>query len=187
MQEDSNSAVMGRALRLLPMIVVMITIFIFSMAPAEKSARTSGGILAAIVDCLEKMAHTTLSPETVDILHTLIRKCAHITEYAILGATVVFAYHPEISEFVSLRSDGASTADCGRSPLFITIPLAVSALYSASDEIHQLFVPGRSGEVLDVIIDSCGALIGILIMNHIYRRREKRAGKENDSEMQSMS
>ena len=181
MQEESNSAVMGRALRLLPMIVVMITIFIFSMAPAEKSASTSGGILAAIVDCLEKITHTTLSPETVDILHTLIRKCAHITEYAILGATVVFAYHPEITDFVHKKTDRS------KSPLFIIIPLVICALYSASDETHQLFVPGRSGEVLDVLIDSCGSLVGILIMNHIYRRREKRAGKENDSELQSMS
>ena len=73
MQEDSNSAVMGRALRQLPMIVVMITIFIFSMAPAEKSASTSSGILAVVVDCLEKMTHSTLSFETVDMLHTLIR------------------------------------------------------------------------------------------------------------------
>ena len=175
MQEESNSAVMGRALRLLPMIVVMTTIFIFSMAPAEKSAGTSGGILAVIVDLLEKMTATTFSAEALDIMHTLLRKSAHIMEYAILGATVVFAFYPEISDFVFSKSDGASPADCGRSPLFITIPLAVSALYSASDEIHQLFVPGRSGEVLDVIIDSCGALIGILITNAIYRRKERKA------------
>ena len=80
MQEESNSAVMGRALRLLPMIVVMITIFIFSMAPAEKSAGTSGGILAVIVDFLEKMTGSTFSAEALDIMHTLLRKSAHITE-----------------------------------------------------------------------------------------------------------
>ena len=172
MQEDSNSAVMGRALRLLPMIVVMITIFIFSMAPAEKSASTSSGILAVVVDCLEKMTHSTLSFETVDMLHTLIRKCAHITEYALLGASVVFAYHPEISDFVHKKTEGT------KSPLFIIIPLVICALYSASDETHQLFVPGRSGEVLDVLIDSCGSLVGILIMNHIYRRREAKSERE---------
>lgn len=174
MQEDNNSAVMGRALRLLPMIVVMITIFIFSMAPAEKSANTSGGILALVVDLLEKMTHSTLSAETVDILHTLIRKCAHITEYGILGATVVFAFYPEIYAYVYKKTGGL------RSPLFIVIPLMVSAMYSTSDEIHQLFVPGRSGEVLDVFIDSCGAMIGILIMNAIYKRKGKH-------EMQGMS
>ena len=172
MQEESNSAVMGRALRLLPMIVVMITIFIFSMAPAEKSASTSSGILAVLVDCLEKMTHSTLSPETVDLLHTLIRKCAHITEYALLGASVVFSYYPEISDFVHKKTEGT------KSPLFIIIPLVICALYSASDETHQLFVPGRSGEVLDVLIDSCGSLVGILIMNHIYRRREAKSERE---------
>ncbi len=175
MQEDLGSAVMGRALRLLPMIAVMITIFIFSMAPAEKSESTSGWILAAVVDCLEKMTHSTLTPETVDILHTLIRKCAHVTEYALLGASVVFACYPEISDFVHKKSERA------KSPLFIIIPLLICALYSASDEIHQLFVPGRSGEVLDVFIDSCGSLVGILIMNGIYRRRRVKAEKEKAS------
>ena len=175
MQEESNSAVMGRALRLLPMIVVMTTIFIFSMAPAEKSASTSSGILAVIVDLLEKMTATTFSAETVDIMHTLLRKCAHITEYAILGATVVFAFYPEISEFVSSKADQEEAKELLESPLFIIIPLTLSALYSVSDEIHQLFVSGRSGEVLDVFIDSCGALIGIMIMNAIYRRKERKA------------
>ena len=35
-------------------------------------------------------------------------------------------------------------------------------LYSISDEIHQIFVPGRSCELLDVFIDTCGSLIGII-------------------------
>ena len=47
------------------------------------------------------------------------------------------------------------------------IALAVSVVYATTDEIHQLFVPGRSGEVRDVLIDSLGALIGILIISLI--------------------
>ncbi|MDY6314114.1 MAG: VanZ family protein, partial [Clostridia bacterium] len=48
------------------------------------------------------------------------------------------------------------------------ISLLCSALYAASDEFHQLFVPGRSGEFRDVCLDSAGALTGILIFILIW-------------------
>ena len=41
------------------------------------------------------------------------------------------------------------------------LPWFIAALYAASDEIHQLFVPGRSGQLSDVILDSAGALAGV--------------------------
>ena len=41
------------------------------------------------------------------------------------------------------------------------LPWLIAALYAASDEIHQLFVPGRSGQLSDVILDSAGALAGV--------------------------
>ena len=44
------------------------------------------------------------------------------------------------------------------------VTLAYCVFYAAIDEIHQLFVPGRSGEIKDVLIDSCGSFIGI----HFY-------------------
>lgn len=51
----------------------------------------------------------------------------------------------------------------------ITFSLAICLAYAISDEINQLFVPGRGGEVKDDIIDSDGALVGILV----YRRLGK--------------
>ncbi len=44
----------------------------------------------------------------------------------------------------------------------ISKSLIIGILYAISDEIHQLFVPGRSGKVTDVIIDSLGILTGIV-------------------------
>ncbi|MEF2639337.1 MAG: VanZ family protein, partial [Lachnospiraceae bacterium] len=55
----------------------------------------------------------------------------------------------------------------------ILIPFALGVLYAASDEFHQLFVPGRSGQVRDVCIDSSGVMIGILLLTlvlHCARR-----------------
>ncbi|HJA34824.1 MAG TPA: VanZ family protein [Candidatus Mediterraneibacter merdigallinarum] len=46
----------------------------------------------------------------------------------------------------------------------IFLPWLTAALYAATDEVHQLFVPGRSGQISDVILDSAGALAGVLVL-----------------------
>jgi VanZ family protein len=43
----------------------------------------------------------------------------------------------------------------------ILIALGVCMLYAASDEVHQIFIPGRGAQVKDVLIDSAGAFVGI--------------------------
>jgi VanZ family protein len=68
----------------------------------------------------------------------LLRKLAHLTEYAILGALLLRAT---------------------RRPW---LSLALAALYAASDEVHQHFVEGRHAAPLDVAIDMVGALAGVL-------------------------
>ena len=46
--------------------------------------------------------------------------------------------------------------------------LIFSIFYAASDEFHQTFVPGRDGNIVDVLIDSSGALVGILLSSIVY-------------------
>ena len=46
----------------------------------------------------------------------------------------------------------------------ILISIGLAFLYACSDEIHQLFVNGRSGEFTDVLLDTCGAGFGILVV-----------------------
>jgi len=78
----------------------------------------------------------------------LVRKTAHFTEYTILGSLF----------FLNLRN----------TPLgLIKHPLATSILfsflYACTDEIHQIFVPGRSAQFRDVLIDTLGASFGAII------------------------
>ena len=47
--------------------------------------------------------------------------------------------------------------------------ILATALYAASDEIHQLFVPGRAGRFTDVLIDSAGAILGVLVFIGVER------------------
>ena len=67
-----------------------------------------------------------------------------------------------------------------RKRLLLSIFLAF--LYACTDEIHQLFVPGRSGEIKDVCIDTCGAFIGALIVygiSKISKNRKKLSNMAN--------
>jgi VanZ family protein len=77
----------------------------------------------------------------------LLRKLAHVAEYALLGALLV-------------RALGASGAAFG-----------LGVLYAISDELHQVFVPGRVGSPVDVAIDATGVALGILAWQALSARR----------------
>jgi VanZ family protein len=79
---------------------------------------------------------------------TILRKLAHVFEYAVLGALLARA----------LRRPG--------------LAFALAVLYAASDELHQTFVPGRHGSPVDVAIDSAGIALGILAWQRFGARRQ---------------
>jgi VanZ family protein len=76
---------------------------------------------------------------------TILRKCAHTLEYAILGALLLRALGREAPAFLA------------------------GVAYAVSDEIHQHFVGGRHGSPVDVAIDSAGVLLGILVFQRARR------------------
>lgn len=77
----------------------------------------------------------------------VLRKLAHMAEYAVLGALL-------------LRATGRAG-----------LAVALGTLYAVSDEIHQAFVPGRMGSPLDVAIDAVGVACGVLLWQSVRRRR----------------
>jgi len=81
----------------------------------------------------------------------LLRKIAHILEYAILT-------------FLLLRASGFKNSKS------IVLAAIIAFLYALSDEYHQTFVLGRRGRVEDVIIDSIGILIASLVWYHWYQK-----------------
>lgn len=119
-------------------------IFQFSSRPAVESKELSGKITEIIVDTVERVAPNRLTELDFKRAHHLIRKNAHFFAYLILGILVINA----------LRRSGIKS---------IIVAFLMCVLYAISDEIHQIFIPGRSGEVRDVLIDSLGAMVGILI------------------------
>lgn len=135
----------------------MIVIFLFSMMPGDESSETSGALLQAILKLVEGVSHKDLSAETMVYLHFLVRKAAHFTEYAVLGATIMYAIWDKLY----------------KKRFAIVLPELIAAVYATTDEVHQYFVPGRYGTWTDVVIDSCGALAGILIFASIYKKNHK--------------
>lgn len=132
-------------------LVIMVFIFIQSALPADLSARESGLISGFLARLLGQ------NPETVSFL---IRKCAHFTEYMILG----------ISLFYTMREHLASTAVSSRA-VFLSA-WGIGTFYALTDEIHQIFSPGRSCELRDMCIDCAGVLTGLLLIR-LFRKRNR--------------
>ena len=86
-----------------------------------------------------------------------IRKGAHMTEYAIF---TVFTY-------IALLTDGV------RLPKRRYSALLTAVLLASSDELHQWFVPGRSGCVKDVCIDTVGAVAALLVIWALASERNR--------------
>ena len=158
-------------------IVWMIVIFIFSAQSGDDSANLSGGITEAIVSFLYK-DFDSFSPNKqlaiLDKAHFIIRKLAHFTEYAILGIfsslTCLTYIYDKVTDFASVKNKICMLK-------VISISFIFSTLYAISDEIHQGFTDNRYPSPRDVIIDSSGALTGILItcliFYYIYTKKKR--------------
>jgi VanZ family protein len=95
---------------------------------------------------------------TVVMMQLLIRKLGHLTEYAILAVLL-------------WRALRGSRSFQTRLTLLFMVAWFACALFAASDEFHQSFVPSRTPAVHDVMIDVCGAAIGLLICFGVARRK----------------
>lgn len=119
-------------------------IFSFSLQSGEVSGDLSGSVLEALLGFF--MPGVLESPEKLELFHLILRKCAHFTEFMILGV---------------LSSITLKHMKVGYKSI---IGLGYCVLIASLDETLQLFVSGRAGRVQDVLIDSAGALAGIVVV-----------------------
>lgn len=139
-------------LRWLPAYIFAIAIFIFSGMPGE-DIHESYEYLETSVQAISTPAVPNTTPSTAAIQPPFdLLKVAHGIGYFLLGFSVLFAL-PAHSRW---------------SP---SIALLLCSLYSFSDELHQLFIPGRSASATDMLIDTLAALIGVAIMLGIIASR----------------
>ena len=129
-----------------------------SLLPAAQSSAESSLVMEIMTPLL---ALTGLAP---DLRHTLVRKLAHMAEFALLGALWTAALPP----------GGAGGCSPEHSRAWRVLPACV--LTALADETIQLFVPGRSSQVTDVWIDAMGAAIG-LGAALLFGRKKRRMGR----------
>lgn len=135
----------------------MALIFSFSAQPADNSMNLSDGLLHSIL----RFLHIDLSEEIITFLRVFIRKVAHFSIYALLGFLAYLLF--EAGYEFKIKKAMVST-------------VGLCALYAITDEVHQLFVPGRSCMIRDVLIDTAGAVCGLAMASlicFILLRRKK--------------
>ena len=131
-------------------IAWMITIFCFSNENGETSQGTSDIITNAIINIREELENHR---ETISFY---VRKLAHFSIYFV-GGILLFEFY--------------NTFDVTNKKVFGMSALT-GVCYATFDEVHQLFISGRSGQFRDVCIDSTGIIVALIIMMLIAKAKK---------------
>lgn len=150
-------------------ILWMCTIFYFSNQQGIGSSNTSKKISMIIVNVLDikNEIPDEEKQKLIEMIEPVIRKLAHYTIYMIGGILIMnctYAFEKEEKKVV-IHSG------------------IIGTIYAISDEVHQLFIAGRSGRVADVLIDSIGISTGIaiyLLIKHLVDRTRRKLIKGGD-------
>ncbi len=135
-------------------IIWMGLIFYFSSQNADDSTSQSRGIITS-TNIINNENISPLEQEqkllTADVY---LRKTAHACVFLVLSVLVCLLIHEYIPDIRKI----------------LTNSFIVCFLYSCSDEIHQIFVPGRSCETRDILIDNIGVMMGLLIFYILWKK-----------------
>lgn len=151
---------MIRAIVITLTVLLMGVIFSLSADSAEasdaKSEVISDSVISRILSSFSLDDRQIAKVTTVTVL--IVRKTAHFCEYAALGLLLCLCCQ---SFYKSNRFS-------------FSVSQALGSLYAVSDEIHQYFVPGRSCQISDMLLDSFGVAAGILAVLLAFRMIDKK-------------
>lgn len=145
----------------------MVMIFWFSSQTAQDSSQMSGGVGTFILETVFPGFQDLSETEKVLYAQRIefpIRKAAHASEYALLCIWIALWF----KTFGVLKKRK------------LVVAVLLTTCYAITDEIHQLFVPGRSGEVRDVCIDALGAMVGAIAVSMIWKKLQKLQEKKKN-------
>lgn len=163
--------------KIISIMVVLIwmgIVFSFSNQQGESSSSTSRKVSQIIVNIINIQGNYTEleKEEMVKQIEPIIRKLAHYTIYAIGGIVIANCVY----QF------------CSKEKMLIGTSTVIGVMYAITDELHQLMVAGRSGNIKDVIIDSLGVITGIvffLLTREIYKKIIQTEKKEKNNNLES--
>ena len=130
-------------------IILLIIAFIWSNSYQAKtdSVQLSMFFTTNIQPLLIKLG---LHPD-VTILDTYVRKLAHLTEFMALGAVIYYTFKQIFTTHIAKKS--------------ILLAICIASL----DEVIQIYTPGRTATIGDVLLDTTGSMIGIMIMKGLLK------------------
>lgn len=129
--------------------VILWLALIFFASGDELSSQHTSRFLGPLIHWF----FPSLPPDTLETIVYYIRKTGHVTEYGVLALLFWRALRKPIKH--DQRPWSWSLA---------RLVLLLAALYAASDEFHQSFVPSREARLHDVVIDTCGATAALLLL-----------------------
>lgn len=125
----------------------MVTIFSFSNKNSTVSNSTSKKLIYNVVSLYESVSgHNINKNKVINKLNYPIRKLAHFSIYFLLGIIIY------------------QLVNCFHVKHKFLITILICFLYATGDEVHQLFVTGRSSRILDVFIDTSGSIVSLVII-----------------------
>ena len=133
----------------------LVVIFYLSAQPAADSSNLSKKVTKVIIEIIPLDSEVSTTENLIAKLEPSIRKLGHFSEYFVLGLLVANAFR--VSGVFGLKGFIYSLLFC--------------ILYAVSDEFHQYFVPGRSTEFKDIVMDTIGSVVGIGLYSLISRIR----------------
>jgi len=145
------------------LIIWMIVIFMFSSHDGKESESLSDSVTSDVIDVVVEVTDVEIDAEEkieiIDNTRFTVRKLAHFTLYFILG---ILMYFTLVSYSLNNRIVLYSVLFC--------------FIYACTDEVHQLFSLGRTGRMLDVIVDTTGSVISISLCRffntRIYKKKK---------------
>lgn len=139
-------------------IIWMLLIFNYSNQNGSTSSSLSDKIIIKIAEIFDKDLTPEKKEKIIQKYKVIVRKGAHFGAYFILGVLNIIL-------FIDLK---------GTTKASYIISTLICILYAITDEIHQLFIPGRCGSIIDVFIDTTGALTAITFIYLIALKHTKK-------------
>lgn len=130
-----------------------VATLVFILSNSLKEAQESAAQSSAVVEVVQEVA-SVIAPESsianatgeaYDILHAWVRAIAHLSQFTLLGALMIWCYFSYTDE-----------------KLFLSVPLCLLAIIPVVDEFIQSFVSGRASTVCDMLLDTAGGLLGVI-------------------------
>ena len=153
-----------RTIFLILIILNCATIFYFSNQVANNSSKQSSRVVefvSEVIPSIKNMKEPEKEKIKSNVLTPIVRKMAHFSIYAALGIWSTSF----INTFKQITT-----------PKKILIAILFCMCYAITDEIHQVFIEGRSGEIRDILIDTLGATTGMLLtgINFTHKKNERK-------------